>query len=55
MDNKRAAIGGLDLCFGRWDTHTHPVADVHPTKFSWTLFPGQGELHFPSLFILLLL
>ncbi|PAV14831.1 phospholipase D nuclease [Pyrrhoderma noxium] len=41
VDNHRACIGGLDLCFGRWDTHTHPLADVHPTDFSKTLFPGQ--------------
>lgn len=41
VDNHFAAIGGLDLCFGRWDTHTHPLADVHPTNFSATLFPGQ--------------
>lgn len=41
VDNHYAAIGGLDLCFGRWDTHNHPLADVHPTDFSQTLFPGQ--------------
>ncbi|KAJ6510983.1 hypothetical protein C8R45DRAFT_965797 [Mycena sanguinolenta] len=41
VDNHYACIGGLDLCFGRWDTHTHPLADVHPTDFSVTLFPGQ--------------
>jgi phosphatidylserine/phosphatidylglycerophosphate/cardiolipin synthase-like enzyme len=41
VDNEYAAIGGLDLCFGRWDTHSHPLADVHPTDFSKTLFPGQ--------------
>ncbi|KAJ7758051.1 hypothetical protein B0H16DRAFT_1885472 [Mycena metata] len=41
VDNHYACIGGLDLCFGRWDTHTHPLADVHPTDFSQTLFPGQ--------------
>ena len=41
VDNHRACIGGLDLCFGRWDTHTHPLADVHPTSFADTLFPGQ--------------
>ncbi|KAF9448692.1 phospholipase D/nuclease [Macrolepiota fuliginosa MF-IS2] len=41
IDNHFAAIGGLDLCFGRWDTQTHPLADVHPTDFSKTLFPGQ--------------
>ncbi|TFL05257.1 phospholipase D/nuclease [Pterulicium gracile] len=41
VDNHYASIGGLDLCFGRWDTHNHPLADVHPTDFSKTLFPGQ--------------
>ncbi|KAG8918055.1 hypothetical protein FRC00_012926 [Tulasnella sp. 408] len=41
VDNHRACIGGLDLCFGRWDTHNHPLADCHPTDFTRTLFPGQ--------------
>ncbi|PFH53623.1 hypothetical protein AMATHDRAFT_137275 [Amanita thiersii Skay4041] len=41
VDNYYAAIGGLDLCFGRWDTHNHPLTDVHPTEFERTLFPGQ--------------
>ena len=41
VDNVRACIGGLDLCCGRWDTHNHPLADVHPTDFARTLFPGQ--------------
>ncbi|KAF7797283.1 hypothetical protein EIP86_008478 [Pleurotus ostreatoroseus] len=41
VDNHRACIGGLDLCFGRWDTHNHPLADAHPTNFAATLFPGQ--------------
>jgi len=41
VDNHVAAIGGIDLCYGRWDTHSHPLADVHPTGFERTLFPGQ--------------
>ncbi|EIN06494.1 phospholipase D/nuclease [Punctularia strigosozonata HHB-11173 SS5] len=41
IDNHRACVGGLDLCFGRWDTHNHPLADAHPLDFSKTLFPGQ--------------
>ncbi|KAG9057927.1 hypothetical protein FS842_002929 [Serendipita sp. 407] len=41
VDNHFACIGGLDLCFGRWDSHSHPLADAHPTDFSQTLFPGQ--------------
>ena len=41
VDNHYACIGGLDLCFGRWDTHSHPLADVHPANPFATLFPGQ--------------
>ena len=41
VDNHYACIGGLDLCFGRWDTHSHPLADVHPHDPYATLFPGQ--------------
>ncbi|KAM0753544.1 phospholipase D/nuclease [Meredithblackwellia eburnea MCA 4105] len=41
VDNVYACIGGLDLCFGRWDTHNFPLADVHPTDFSRSLFAGQ--------------
>ncbi|KAG8908870.1 hypothetical protein FRC01_007238, partial [Tulasnella sp. 417] len=41
VDCDRACIGGLDLCFGRWDTHSHPLSDCHPTDFSRTVFPGQ--------------
>ncbi|KIY71099.1 phospholipase D/nuclease [Cylindrobasidium torrendii FP15055 ss-10] len=41
VDNHYACIGGLDLCFGRWDTHNHPLADMHPQKLTRTLFPGQ--------------
>ncbi|KAI9633008.1 uncharacterized protein MKK02DRAFT_40389 [Dioszegia hungarica] len=41
VDNKLAAMGGLDACYGRWDTRDHPLADVHPTEFYKSLFPGQ--------------
>jgi phospholipase D1/2 len=41
IDGKIAFMGGLDLCFGRWDTNSHPLVDVHPTDVSLTLFPGQ--------------
>lgn len=36
-----AFMGGLDLCFGRWDTNSHPIADAHPTNVDNILFPGQ--------------
>ncbi|GAA5890838.1 hypothetical protein JCM6882_008831 [Rhodosporidiobolus microsporus] len=41
VDNVVACIGGLDICFGRWDVGSHPLSDVHPTDFSRTLFAGQ--------------
>ncbi|BEI91124.1 uncharacterized protein CcaverHIS019_0311940 [Cutaneotrichosporon cavernicola] len=41
VDGRWAAMGGLDACWGRWDTPNHPIADVHPTQFQNSLFPGQ--------------
>ncbi|KAI8329868.1 hypothetical protein BC941DRAFT_463630 [Chlamydoabsidia padenii] len=45
VDNKIAFLGGIDLCFGRWDTHAHRLADfveedplheVYPVK-NWDM------------------
>ncbi|TVY43123.1 Phospholipase [Lachnellula occidentalis] len=41
IDGQMAFMGGLDLCFGRWDTNSHPLADAHPTDVNKALFPGQ--------------
>lgn len=41
IDYEMAFIGGLDLCFGRWDVHQHPLADLHPTGIQDNIFPGQ--------------
>ncbi|KAI9669280.1 MAG: hypothetical protein M1831_000315 [Alyxoria varia] len=41
IDFNLAFIGGLDLCFGRWDTKQHPLADVSPAGVNNTIFPGQ--------------
>ncbi|EEP79989.1 hypothetical protein UREG_04831 [Uncinocarpus reesii 1704] len=41
IDSKIAFMGGLDLCFGRWDTYQHSIADVHPHDIKDTVFPGQ--------------
>lgn len=41
IDYALAFIGGLDLCFGRWDNHQHPLADVHPSGVEHEIFPGQ--------------
>ncbi|CRK25957.1 hypothetical protein BN1723_003311, partial [Verticillium longisporum] len=41
IDRKVAFMGGLDLCFGRWDTNSHPIADSHPGNLDAIVFPGQ--------------
>ncbi|KAI7872737.1 hypothetical protein BDF14DRAFT_1739586 [Spinellus fusiger] len=41
VDNHIAFLGGIDLCFGRWDTHTHRLADFHSKDHDLELFPGQ--------------
>ncbi|KAI9793237.1 MAG: hypothetical protein M1816_000658 [Peltula sp. TS41687] len=41
IDYDIAFIGGIDLCFGRWDSHQHPMADVHPAGIVNEIWPGQ--------------
>ncbi|EON97584.1 putative phospholipase d p1 protein [Phaeoacremonium minimum UCRPA7] len=41
IDYEMAFIGGLDLCFGRWDAHQHPLADLHPEGINNEIWPGQ--------------
>ena len=41
IDYNLAFIGGLDLCFGRWDSRQHTLADVHPSGVQNEIFPGQ--------------
>jgi phospholipase D1/2 len=41
IDYAVAFIGGIDLCFGRWDANHHPLADVHPGGLQDDIFPGQ--------------
>jgi phospholipase D1/2 len=41
IDYNTAFIGGIDLCFGRWDNHQHPLADVHPEGVAEEIWPGQ--------------
>ncbi|ORZ14030.1 hypothetical protein BCR42DRAFT_417891 [Absidia repens] len=41
IDNQIAFLGGIDLCYGRWDTHTHPLADSHGGEPGLEMFPGQ--------------
>ncbi|KAK5092862.1 hypothetical protein LTR70_006032 [Exophiala xenobiotica] len=41
IDGQTAFMGGLDLCFGRWDVNQHPIADAHPSDLNKIVFPGQ--------------
>lgn len=53
IDGQVAFMGGLDLCYGRWDTNQHSIADAHPGNMDRIVFPGQdfnnarmlGECH----------
>ncbi|KAF2102573.1 phospholipase D/nuclease [Rhizodiscina lignyota] len=41
VDGHTAFMGGLDLCYGRWDTNQHAISDVHPGDINAIVFPGQ--------------
>ncbi|CAG8605205.1 4974_t:CDS:10 [Funneliformis mosseae] len=42
VDCRIAFIGGLDLCFGRYDTHAHELVDWHPDDDKQhSIWPGQ--------------
>ncbi|KAJ4390130.1 hypothetical protein N0V93_007604 [Gnomoniopsis smithogilvyi] len=41
IDYEMAFIGGLDLCFGRWDNHQHQLSDLHPEGIQNEIWPGQ--------------
>ncbi|KAK4959164.1 hypothetical protein LTR10_003963 [Elasticomyces elasticus] len=41
IDGHIAFMGGLDMCFGRWDTNQHSIADAHPSDLNHIVFPGQ--------------
>ncbi|KAK7900351.1 Phospholipase D1 [Exophiala xenobiotica] len=42
VDHTIAFVGGIDLCFGRWDTPQHTLVDDKPTGFE------LGDLHHPK-------
>jgi phospholipase D1/2 len=41
VDGRTAFMGGLDLCYGRWDTNQHAISDAHPHDLNEIVFPGQ--------------
>ena len=51
IDQKIAFVGGLDLCWGRYDTNNHPIVE-EPNKYNTYYYPGcdyinerQVDLH----------
>ncbi|KAL2206132.1 phospholipase D [Sarocladium strictum] len=43
VDHDVAFVGGIDLCFGRWDCPQHPVTDDKPTGFELSEAPKDAE------------
>ena len=43
IDHTIAFVGGIDLCFGRWDTPQHTVTDDKPTGFENVDQPKDAE------------
>ncbi|KAH8887738.1 phospholipase D [Thozetella sp. PMI_491] len=43
VDHDVAFLGGIDLCFGRWDCPEHPVADDKATGFETEDVPKDAE------------
>lgn len=37
VDQKIAFVGGIDLCYGRWDDHLHRISDLSPTMMQVSL------------------
>ncbi|RMZ87843.1 hypothetical protein DV736_g4931, partial [Chaetothyriales sp. CBS 134916] len=43
VDHTLAFVGGIDLCFGRWDTPQHTLLDDKPTGFASDLEPKDAD------------
>jgi phosphatidylserine/phosphatidylglycerophosphate/cardiolipin synthase-like enzyme len=41
VDNRLAFIGGLDLCWGRYDSQVHRLTDYPAEGHPDEIFPGQ--------------
>ncbi|EHY58304.1 Phospholipase D1 [Exophiala dermatitidis] len=43
VDHTLAFVGGIDLCFGRWDTPQHTLVDDKPTGFETGDLPKDAD------------
>lgn len=43
IDHTLAFVGGIDLCFGRWDTPQHRLTDDNPTGFETAEMPKDSD------------
>lgn len=43
IDHTLAFVGGIDLCFGRWDTPQHRLTDDKPTGFETADMPKDAD------------
>ena len=43
VDHTLAFVGGIDLCFGRWDTPQHTLIDDKPTGFEPNELPKDSD------------
>lgn len=43
VDHDVAFVGGIDLCFGRWDCPQHPITDDKPTGFEHSDVPKDAD------------
>ncbi|QKX64422.1 uncharacterized protein TRUGW13939_11596 [Talaromyces rugulosus] len=43
IDHTLAFVGGIDLCFGRWDTPQHLLTDDKPTGFETSEAPKDAD------------
>ncbi|ROT35499.1 phospholipase D1 [Sodiomyces alkalinus F11] len=43
IDHDIAFVGGIDLCFGRWDCPQHPCIDDKPTGFEQSEHPKDAQ------------
>lgn len=43
IDHTLAFVGGIDLCFGRWDTPQHQLTDDKPTGFETAEMPKDAD------------